>query len=116
MPIKIIHRDYPEGYDYTEMVTTTDEAMSVIKKSGCISATINELMALGEEYPGLQFEYEIAALGTYYSLFTQGEGEGLYVPVLSTDEKGKPVTILKPLHSYEDEWDWYRFAAVPLPL
>ena len=75
VPMKIINRGYPEGYDYKERIKTTYQAEEEIKKANCRPAIINELIALGEKHPGLQHEYDIVALGTCYSLFTPGVGK-----------------------------------------
>lgn len=112
--MKIIHRGYPSDYYLGEQMNT-DDALSAMKKVRCRPAIINELQALGEKYPGLQHEFDIVALGSVYSLFTPGEGEELYVPVLSS-EKGEPKIKLESL-SFHRNYDWkgnFRFASVSL--
>lgn len=84
---------------------SSEDAIAEMAKRGLRPATLAELLALGEQYPDLQREFPIVALGTVW----RGRGGGRYVPYLYGGGQYRSLD----LHWFEDDWDDdCRFAAV----
>lgn len=76
-----------------------------MRKAGFRPALIEDLLALGAEYPELQKQFPIVALGSVW----QDPGGRRRVPYLRWDGGGRDLD----LYWFGDDWDErWRFAAV----
>lgn len=86
-----------------------NEAIEEMNKIGMRPASIMELLALGAEYPNLQRNFEIVALGSVYDDGGWSNTGTRFVPFLSEDNSKFRVVIV----ANHEEWHaYYRFAAV----
>ncbi len=84
---------------------TTDEVLSELDKKELRPATLKELLALGEKYPGLQREFPIIALGSVW----QDPYGNRYCAYLCRYDAERDLD----LDWIDGRWDGYcRFAAV----
>ena len=85
----------------------TDLIITSMFLDGLRPATLAELLALGEQHPYLQLQYNIVAFGSLWVNTYR------YVPTL-TSTSGKTERILSITHFSQSWFDQYRFAAVQI--